>query len=682
MGKSRKLILTVKEFNKEIGVTDYNINGIDNVKALYFVRYPQGQFEDLPKGDYEVIQDSNNQILRIKNTELLNKAERFQVGYLFDFSSSKYEVEFGADVNILKDRYNELVDDVEELFKYIKENMMGADGQDVDTILPQLDTDEVWVKTATGYRGLNIGNLEENIKEMLKQIEDLRNNIFKEMLETKDRYIREIDNRFEQEVVESQNRIIATGTEQVELVTNTGNTKISEINSTFEEKNTILTQTGDTKNQLLIDTFNKKNSALISTGDTKKQEIVDLTVNKIAEIENKGNEEVGLVTDIGDEQVARVTKQGDIEVQRVIDAGVTGKVNRSGDTMTGNLSMNGADVVINDGHSIRFTPKDDSSYSVWGFGAVDDKFYLGEVEKELQIRGGDIKLMNETKMADNVSLHLYGNGKIFTANNYGILGRTTDGVDKYMLLMDTSNNFHLGWNKEHNIVFDAPQTFFNGIPEVQSETAYMYFKDTRSGSAEGRAYIGFGSADASTQKFQIVNPASNVVTLELDGKNAKIVSSHTYSTSHNYLLTYGAERKGVYASSTHIGFTKEDGAWVFNVDNSGNILATSNVTAFSDIKLKKDFEVIPNALDKIKTINGYTYTRKDSGERQAGVIAQEIEKVLPEVVISTKNTNGEETLSVAYGNIVALLIEGIKEQQKKIDSLEERLSYLEELVVV
>ena len=104
-----------------------------------------------------------------------------------------------------------------------------------------------------------------------------------------------------------------------------------------------------------------------------------------------------------------------------------------------------------------------------------------------------------------------------------------------------------------------------------------------------------------------------------------------------------------------------------------------NVTAYSDIAVKENIKKIDNALEKVCQINGYTYDRidikkhnEDAEEanpvRQAGVIAQEVEKVLPEVV------QGEEgNKSVAYGNMVGLLIEAIKEQQQQIEDLKEKL---------
>ena len=96
------------------------------------------------------------------------------------------------------------------------------------------------------------------------------------------------------------------------------------------------------------------------------------------------------------------------------------------------------------------------------------------------------------------------------------------------------------------------------------------------------------------------------------------------------------------------------------VEVNGKLTATE-VTATSDERLKSDIQTIDNALDKVMNMRGVSFTKQ--AEKGVGVIAQEIEKVLPEVV-----TDGEYK-SVAYGNIVGVLIEAIKEQQKQIDEL-------------
>lgn len=101
---------------------------------------------------------------------------------------------------------------------------------------------------------------------------------------------------------------------------------------------------------------------------------------------------------------------------------------------------------------------------------------------------------------------------------------------------------------------------------------------------------------------------------------------------------------------------------------SGNILASSNITAFSDIRLKTNIEKITQATERIRMLNGYTYSRigEPEEERYAGVIAQEVRAVLPEAV--SIHENG--LMSVAYGNMISLLIEGIKDLDERIRLLE------------
>ena len=126
-----------------------------------------------------------------------------------------------------------------------------------------------------------------------------------------------------------------------------------------------------------------------------------------------------------------------------------------------------------------------------------------------------------------------------------------------------------------------------------------------------------------------------------------------------------------------IGFLSASYNWTFRVDNDGNAVATGNVTAYSDIRLKKDIELIPDALDKVCALRGVTYERIDSGERQTGVIAQEVQAVLPEAVMTM--TDEQQTLSVAYGNLVGLLVEAIKELNHKVDKQAREIAELRAL---
>ena len=122
--------------------------------------------------------------------------------------------------------------------------------------------------------------------------------------------------------------------------------------------------------------------------------------------------------------------------------------------------------------------------------------------------------------------------------------------------------------------------------------------------------------------------------------------------------------------------------------NTGKTVFPDSVsaTAFyysSDITLKKDLAKISNPLDKIVALNGYYFIWKSDSTKDIGLIAQEVEKVFPDAV----KADEKGLKSVKYGNLVAPIIEAIKElynkyldQQKKIDELEIRIHSLEKLL--
>jgi len=105
----------------------------------------------------------------------------------------------------------------------------------------------------------------------------------------------------------------------------------------------------------------------------------------------------------------------------------------------------------------------------------------------------------------------------------------------------------------------------------------------------------------------------------------------------------------------------------YTLDAAGTIRATGDVIAYSDARVKDNVKTIDNALEKVKKLRGVSYTRNDIEDKsfKVGVIAQEVLKVLPEVVSQDEN----DKYSVSYGNITGVLIEAIKEQQKQIEYL-------------
>lgn len=106
------------------------------------------------------------------------------------------------------------------------------------------------------------------------------------------------------------------------------------------------------------------------------------------------------------------------------------------------------------------------------------------------------------------------------------------------------------------------------------------------------------------------------------------------------------------------------------VNVSGAIVATGNITAFgsvSDRTMKENIVPIENALDKVSQLGGYNFNYIGDDTPMTGVMAQELQEVLPGAVYTTTDPDtGKETLAVRHGNVIGLLIEAIKELQEKV----------------
>ena len=133
----------------------------------------------------------------------------------------------------------------------------------------------------------------------------------------------------------------------------------------------------------------------------------------------------------------------------------------------------------------------------------------------------------------------------------------------------------------------------------------------------------------------------------------------------------------------HLYFQNGGGNWTFRnqsgsekliIDSSGNLTADGNVTAYSDVRLKTDIHTINDALGICGKLRGVSYKWLKNNKDGIGVIAQEVEEVLPEVVLTNVNTDTETGIttdikSVDYGKIVGVLIYAINELKAEVDEL-------------
>jgi len=103
---------------------------------------------------------------------------------------------------------------------------------------------------------------------------------------------------------------------------------------------------------------------------------------------------------------------------------------------------------------------------------------------------------------------------------------------------------------------------------------------------------------------------------------------------------------------------------------TGDFMAVGAITENSDERVKDDFKVINGALDRVDQLTGYTYERTDvETDRKTGLIAQEVLKVLPEAV---KHNADTDRYSLAYGDMMGLMVEAIKELKQEVEALKQK----------
>ena len=142
--------------------------------------------------------------------------------------------------------------------------------------------------------------------------------------------------------------------------------------------------------------------------------------------------------------------------------------------------------------------------------------------------------------------------------------------------------------------------------------------------------------------------------------------SGLYWPSAGTVALTASGQHGVYVATTgNVGIGTTTTSYRLYVQ--GDIYATGDITAFSDAAIKTDITPISDALNIVSALNGVKYTRVDNNQRKIGLIAQEVQKVLPEVVV-----NADGNIGVSYQTLTALLIEAVKELSEKVKKLESK----------
>jgi len=300
---------------------------------------------------------------------------------------------------------------------------------------------------------------------------------------------------------------------------------------------------------------------------------------------------------------------------------------------------------------------------------------------------------------------LYGSVHGTHNNEIGFLDQ--DGNWAYRHARDSLHEWSINNGVEMSLSTSTLDLKNNTITNVED----IYLNDRIYHNGDTNTYLQFEANDV----FRIVIAGAEV--MEWGNNYARLNDNDTlrlgsgsdfrmyHNGSHNYFRNYNHSVGNIYfqgentSGSNHAlvyMYTATSRTYVSLFENAEERLRTTDtgitvygdVNSTSDIRYKKNIETIDNAVDKVKALRGVTFDWDNeafeaSGEevqkpnfthRATGVIAQDVEKVLPEAVREDANTGFK---NVTYGNMVGLLIEAIKEQQEQIDMLTQKLNEME-----
>jgi hypothetical protein len=342
------------------------------------------------------------------------------------------------------------------------------------------------------------------------------------------------------------------------------------------------------------------------------------------------------------------------------------------------------DVIQFHGNSTR----PDGTHSYFGTGNDLDMYHDGSNSWIRDVGTGDLFIDS------NSGVRLYGNGaeNMLYAQPNGGVHSYYDNVEKMRteaigvrvfgdITLDTGNadgpSFRIssaGYNDQEFDNYTGNLRFINsGAEQIRVEqggnTSIYGDLNVTGGGGTNSIYFDVTSGNGYGLRFWNGSESYKIYMANHGASGAGRVDGETTSDYNMYYrMTGGTNRGFVWQNNTtNIG----------GLDASGNFRVKGDVVAYttSDIRYKEDIIPIPNAIEKIKKLSGNTFiwnnkqTTYETGTKDVGVIAQEVEEVLPEIV----HTKSDGHKAVKYEKIVALLIEGMKEQQEEIDKLKKQI---------
>ena len=259
-----------------------------------------------------------------------------------------------------------------------------------------------------------------------------------------------------------------------------------------------------------------------------------------------------------------------------------------------------------------------------------------------------------------------------TAQSGILLGDTADDFVGGMIYLNSTNKLNLYANNAAQLVLSNGSAVFTaGAIDIPSQIRHSGDTDTY---MQFHAANQFRVVTGGTERFE-VNQGTATVAGTLNVRTAiDLADSDILRLGSGDDVEFFCNGSHMYMDlNSGIGnFYIRDGSTTrYTFNDNGSFTATGNITAYSDRRVKAQFEPITDALSKVQQLHGQTYIRTDmddANRRYAGLIAQDVEAVLPEAVSEL-----DDHLTLDYSGTIGLLVEAIKELKQEVNDLKAQL---------
>jgi hypothetical protein len=310
---------------------------------------------------------------------------------------------------------------------------------------------------------------------------------------------------------------------------------------------------------------------------------------------------------------------------------------------------------------------------------------------------GNLSVSGVTTTVDSTNVNIadavirVNNGAVYNSGlQAGVeVNRGTGYSNYYFVFDETSKYFKIGQTGQLQAVATREDTpAANGVIPYYDSTSYRYLSASTFVYSGGKVGINQANPAYTLDVGGTINATVGNGGIALQGLNSGLTSGqfiHSvlgYSTTssncgvikyiHNGVGALNYIQFGIWGQNNitcgangNVGINQ--GTPGYPLDVTGAIYASGDITALSDRRYKQDIQPLEGCLDKISKLSGYSYTRTDykEGERQIGLIAQEVEEVIPEAVSYDKEN---DRYGLNYGCLVAPLIEAIKVLNAKLEA--------------